>query len=540
MSDKSNPFGSGGERTVVTPNPGGRRPPAQTPPAQPGAPPPQANPFGQGTPYTPSTAPAYMPQNQPPQPTSTPYGQGPSTSSPYALPPGQAYHSPTPYPPTPGMGAPPYGSPPRPDTSEEWISTPAARRPDPTASFQRAEDLRFDELVAENENPIMRAAGPLLLLLGRLRVAMLRASFASLMEQVAAAINFFDTDIRTAGIPPQQANVAKYIICATADDIVQNIPTEDRHVWTQYSMLSRFFGERVGGVRFFDELDRLKQEPAVNYNVLELQHACLALGFQGVHRTSAGGAAQLQLIQRDLYELLRRIRPRTTHDLSLRWKGQALAVKNSRWRVPVWAIAGLAALALFGMFILLRTWLAGHGEAVAAEVVDLHPVQKITLQRRLPSPPPPPPPPTPQIQRICDALKPEIDAGTISCVPQGQWIAIRVGNIILFESGKADVLPQFIPVAKRIAILLEKEAGPVKIVGHTDNQPLSPVNPFKDNQQLSVARAKAVAAIIRPALSQPDRISLEGHGPDEPIADNKTDAGKARNRRVEILVTRVE
>ena len=51
-----------------------------------------------------------------------------------------------------------------------------------------------------NENPIMRAAGPLLLLLGRLRVALLRASFASLMEQVADAIKFFEKDIRSAGI----------------------------------------------------------------------------------------------------------------------------------------------------------------------------------------------------------------------------------------------------------------------------------------------------------------------------------------------------
>jgi type VI protein secretion system component VasF len=71
---------------------------------------------------------------------------------------------------------------------------------------------------------------------------------------VADAIKFFEKDIRSAGIPEQQANIAKYILCATADDIVQNIPTEDRHVWTQYSMLSRFFGERIGGVRFFEEL----------------------------------------------------------------------------------------------------------------------------------------------------------------------------------------------------------------------------------------------------------------------------------------------
>ena len=94
----------------------------------------------------------------------------------------------------------------------------------------------------------MRAAGPLLQLLGRLRVALMRASFASLMEQVADAVRFSrPTSVPWPKTSDQQANTAKYILCATADDIVQHISTEERHVWTQYSMLSRFFGERVGG-----------------------------------------------------------------------------------------------------------------------------------------------------------------------------------------------------------------------------------------------------------------------------------------------------
>src|SRR5882762_1750126 len=94
-------------------------------------------------------------------------------------------------------GATPTGS------TEEWIATPAA--PKPVEQVSRGPDLRLDELAAPNENPIMRAAGPLLLLLGRLRVALLRAPFASLMEQVADAIKFFEKEIRSAGIPEQQA-----------------------------------------------------------------------------------------------------------------------------------------------------------------------------------------------------------------------------------------------------------------------------------------------------------------------------------------------
>src|SRR5262249_8684624 len=170
-------------------------------------------------------------------------------------------------------------------------------------------------------------------LLGRLRVALMRASFASLIEQVADAITFFEKDIRSAGVSEQQANTAKYVLCATADDIVQHIPTDDRHVWAQNSMLSRFFGERVGGVRFFEILDRLKTDPLANYPVLELQHACLALGFQGMHRASATGVAGLQVIQRNLYEMLRQVRPKMARALSPDWRRQALSSPRTRTSV---------------------------------------------------------------------------------------------------------------------------------------------------------------------------------------------------------------
>src|SRR3954469_23412511 len=276
MSDSDRPPGppGRGDRTIIRPNPGARRPAV---PSAPFAPAPSAPSGG--------SYPAAAP------------GAPPSTEDRIST---QA----------------------APKTTEDWISTQAA--PKKTEEVRRA-DLNLDDLAAPNESPIRRAAGPLLLLLGRLRVALLRAPFASLMEQVADAIKFFEKDIRSAGISEQQANTAKYILCATADDIVQNIPTEDRHVWTQYSMLSRFFGERIGGVRFFEELEKALKDPLVNYPVLELQHACLALGFQGIHRTSTGGPSSLQQIQRNLYETLRRIRPKVIHDLSPRWQGQKLA-----------------------------------------------------------------------------------------------------------------------------------------------------------------------------------------------------------------------
>ena len=504
MNDKDkpvNPFGRV-ERTIIRPNPGGRLP--QTPNTQPPAP------DFQGTPPR------------------APYSPTPPSTSP------SSSYSPQP----PG-----YAPAPSSHTPEEWISTPTAPQPSPSAT-PVGPMLRVDELVAPNANPIMRAAGPLLQLLGRLRVALMRASFASLMEQVADAVKFFETDIRSAGISENQANTAKYVLCATADDIVQHIPTEDRHVWTQYSMLSRFFGERVGGVRFFEILDHLKADPLVNYPVLELQHACLALGFQGMHRTSQNGVASLQIIQRNLYETLRRVRPKSNADLSPHWRGQELANRRQRVRVPVWMVAAVVAALLTAGFFTLRALLSGRAEDAAQVALALHPADPIELKRRIIAPPPPPPPPPPpdritQLQRIRNALGAEKLACAMTADQTGSYIIIRVCDLVLFAPGEAAVLDAFKPVAARVAATLDKEPGHIKIVGHTDSSPIRTVR-FPSNFELSVERAKAVAAVLKLGLANSSRVDIEGKGPDAPIASNSTPEGRAKNRRVEIFIERSE
>jgi type VI secretion system protein ImpK len=483
MSDKDQPSDIWGrsERTIIRPNPGARRPvsPAPTP-----APP-------------------------------------PSPSISYPPPPSSPASAPT-------------------QSHEEWIATPPPR-PEREPAPGRATELRIDELAAPNANPIMRAAGPLLVLLGSLRIALLRAPFATLMEQVADAIKFFEKDIRSAGVSDAQANQAKYILCATADDIVQNIPTEDRHVWTQYSMLSRFFGERIGGVRFFEELDRAKQDPVVNYPVLELQHACLALGFQGIHRTSAGGQTALQQIQRNLYETLRRVRPKVVQDLSPRWRGQALAARLGRVRVPVWGVAAVVALLLFGFFLLLRTLLGGDAEAATDALATLHPNTKLALERRVFAPPPPPPPSTgiTQLQRIRAALAPEIAANKLTATQNATRIFIRVGDVASFQPGQATVLSSFLPIIPRIADTLNKEPGQIQVIGHTDNTPIKNIR-FPSNWHLSVARAEAVGKLLKQHLAQPNRVTVDGKGAEIPIASNDTAQGRSRNRRVEISIPRAD
>ncbi|MCJ2081706.1 type VI secretion system protein TssL, long form [Methylobacterium sp. J-090] len=478
----SDPFGRN-DRTIIVPDPGGRLRPAPESPAR-----------------------------MPPQsPASTPPRRTPAPSAP---------------------------------DQDDWATSdlggPAAPPPPvapPPGERARALVMKRDVVVAPNRNPYLRAAGPLLLLLGRLRVQLSHASFANLMEQVAASIEDFEADTRASGVPAEQARSAQYIVCATADDIVQNIPAEERHVWAQYSMLSRFFGERTGGVRFFAELDRAKVDPVGNYDLLELLHACLAVGFQGVHRTSASGAATLQQIQRNLYELLRRTR-QSDREVSPRWQGQAIATETFGYRTPLWAVGAVVGVLLLGFFLLLRMLLAGSADAAATALVTVHPDTEIGIQRRVHAPPPPPPPPPPDSQagQIQNALRADIADQSLTVVENGGQVVIRLASA-LFAPGDASVKPAFQAMLQRVGGLVEREAGTVRVVGHTDSAPIRTVR-FPSNFQLSLERARAVAKIVKAGLSKPDRVEIEGKGADVPVTSNKTVEGRARNRRVEIIVSR--
>jgi type VI secretion system protein ImpK len=471
MSDPgspSDPFGRS-DRTIIRPNPAGRRAPLPSRPA-PAAP----------TPYAPPAA----------------------------------------------------ASPGVPGGSDDWISaTPAPPRPAPPPGPVGGPLPGRDQLLTPNANPLLRAAGPLLLLLGRLRSQLSSAPLTQLLGQVTETIEAFEHEVRAAGASADQTRVAKYVLCAAADDIVQNIPGEDRHVWTQYSMLSKFFGERVGGVRFFEELDRAKADPSVNYDLLELMHACLALGFQGIHRTSAGGAANLQMIQRNLFETLRRVK-QPDPELSPRWRGQAVASQVARFRVPVWSVAALAGVAVLGLYLVFRALLGGNAEAAASALLTVHPKGELGLVRKVFSAPPPPLPPPPVPPKVCGAVQPPI-----VCQVTPNVIIVRLVDITLFEPGQAAVRAEFKPLIERIASVLETEGGAVKVVGHTDNVPIRTAR-FASNLQLSQARAKAVGDLLQTKLSKPDRISVEGKGADAPIADNASREGRAKNRRVEIVIQR--
>lgn len=402
---------------------------------------------------------------------------------------------------------------------------------------------------AVGANPFTAAAAGLLMLLGRLRSQVVDMQALPLMAHVTREIDGFEARATGRGADPHQALVAKYVLCGTADDVVQNLPGTDREVWVQYAMEARFFNRRTSGVGIFQEIEKALADPARCYDLLELMLICLQLGFEGKYRGAPGGDVDLQRIRRQIYETLRHLRRREDDDISPHWQGFAIATPHQGRRVPLWVVTSLAMALLCGSFIGMRVYLGQDAGRVADGLRGLHPDGTLTLARAatLPDLPPEPEPYVPpvfeapgQLERIRAALAPEIEAGDLTVETRGNFIAVTANNLVLFDSGRADLREDFLPVARRIAEVLETEPGAIRIVGHTDNVPMSGRGRFRNNQELSVARAEAVAGVIRPALSEAERVEVIGAGEDDPVADNATAEGRAQNRRVEVLIRREE
>ncbi len=137
-------------------------------------------------------------------------------------------------------------------------------------------------------------------------------------------------------------------------------------------------------------------------------------------------------------------------------------------------------------------------------------------------PPPPPPPPAPE---PVQAVKP---------VPPPPPAKIVLDEAVLhFANGKADLSPEGVAAVKKVAASLKEFKGDytLTVSGHT-----SSVGSLALNKSLGKRRADAVAKILVGEGLPAAAVQTEGVGPDQPIADNKTKAGQAKNRRVEIDV----
>jgi chemotaxis protein MotB len=122
--------------------------------------------------------------------------------------------------------------------------------------------------------------------------------------------------------------------------------------------------------------------------------------------------------------------------------------------------------------------------------------------------------------------------------PDGLKIRL-VTDGVLFDSGSAVIKPGGRPTLSEIGRIIDQEGKhPVQVEGHTDDRPIA-TSQYPSNWQLSGARAAAVVQQLDGAGVSGRRMSLAGYAAQHPIAGNATPAGRAKNRRVEIILTRL-
>ncbi|UVK44045.1 type VI secretion system protein TssL, long form [Mesorhizobium sp. AR07] len=417
----------------------------------------------------------------------------------------------------------------------------------PTPAIEQATLLDAADIVKYSAaNPILAAAAPLLMLFGQLRLISVERQAEPLAQHVTEAIEKFDRTMEKSGVPEEDARIAKFILCETADDLIGNLPWPKNDDWAQHSMLGQFFHVESTGTGFYEALNTILANPETHYDLLELMHACLSLGFEGQYRGVTREDNNLERVRRDVYETLRYFRARAGEDISPHWQGLAATMAQPSARLPLWVVAAAASALLTAAFFAFRVFITNEGDAAAGELLALNPPTPVAIERASVAPlaepvkVTPPAATTTQIDRIRSALAKDVKGGGLTIGTKGDFIVVEINNLLLFQSGRAEAKPEFQPIAADIAAALEPEPGPIRIVGHTDNVKPRKSGAFKSNFDLSVARAKAVEALMAAKFSNPSRLTVDGKGEDEPIADNATPEGRAKNRRVDVMIPREE
>jgi chemotaxis protein MotB len=146
-----------------------------------------------------------------------------------------------------------------------------------------------------------------------------------------------------------------------------------------------------------------------------------------------------------------------------------------------------------------------------------------------------------QVQRKLNAyIRVHHLSDQVQTVITRRGLVVRVlTDRVLFDSGMADLKPAGLPLLSEIASLLNVDKRhPIEVEGHTDNVPIASAQ-FPSNWELSTARATTVVRYLIGQGVNRTRLSASGYADLHPVASNATDRGRALNRRVEVVLQRL-
>ena len=142
-----------------------------------------------------------------------------------------------------------------------------------------------------------------------------------------------------------------------------------------------------------------------------------------------------------------------------------------------------------------------------------------------------------KFETIKMALSEQISQGLAEVELDGDQVIIRLGQQDSFASGSADLQTSFTQTLTDVGNAVSSTGGMVRVEGHTDNIPVAFSERFRSNWDLSSARSAAVANFLLDNSNlEAGRVTITGLADSDPIANNDTAAGRAQNRRIEVIV----
>jgi chemotaxis protein MotB len=134
------------------------------------------------------------------------------------------------------------------------------------------------------------------------------------------------------------------------------------------------------------------------------------------------------------------------------------------------------------------------------------------------------------------SLQPEVRNSQVRVGLDARGLVITLNQTAFFQSGAADFDPSMYPTLGKIASAIAQIDNPIRLEGHTDSRPIHN-DRFQNNWELSSARSIAVLELLANRFGIASRrMAIAGYADTAPVSSNDSDEGRARNRRVDIVV----
>ncbi|QYF91999.1 flagellar motor protein MotD [Massilia sp. PAMC28688] len=137
--------------------------------------------------------------------------------------------------------------------------------------------------------------------------------------------------------------------------------------------------------------------------------------------------------------------------------------------------------------------------------------------------------------KLADTLAPLVKEGKVRVTQSSRGVSVEINASVLFDPGDATLARESDRALRALAVLLRDDPHAIQVEGHTDTTPISS-GIFQSNWELSAVRASSVIRLFNESGVDASRLTAVGHAANVPAASNDTQEGRARNRRVTVMI----